>query len=36
VNPGSPSMPSDGPIGSVAVLDLSAKKAKAKIVRLKG
>jgi hypothetical protein len=29
-------MPSDGPIGSVAVLDLSAKKAKAKIVRLKG
>ena len=36
VNPGSPSMPSDGPSGSVAVLDLSAKKAKAKIVRLKG
>lgn len=36
VNPGSPSMPSDGPTGSVAVLDLSAKKPTAKIVRLKG
>ena len=34
VNPGSPSLPSDGPTGSVAVVDLSAKKAKAKLVRL--
>jgi putative phosphoesterase len=36
VNPGSPTLPSDGPTGSVAVLDLSAKKPKAKLVRLKG
>jgi putative phosphoesterase len=34
VNPGSPNLPSDGPGGSVAVLDLSAKKPKAKLVRL--
>jgi putative phosphoesterase len=36
VNPGSPTLPSDGPTGSVAVLDLSAKKPKATLVRLKG
>ena len=36
VNPGSPTLPSDGPTGSVAVLDLTAKKPKAKVVRLKG
>ena len=36
VNPGSPTLPGDGPTGSVAVLDLSAKKPKAKVVRLKG
>ena len=36
VNPGSPTLPSDGPTGSVAVVDLSAKKPKAKVVRLKG
>lgn len=36
VNPGSPTLPADGPGGSVTVLDLSAKKPKAKIVRLKG
>ena len=34
VNPGSPTLPSDGPKGSVAVVDLSAKKPKAKLVRL--
>ena len=33
VNPGSPTLPSDGPKGSVAVLDLGPKP-KAKIVRL--
>ena len=36
VNPGSPTLPGDGPTGSVAVIDLSAKKPKAKLVRLKG
>jgi putative phosphoesterase len=36
VNPGSPTLPSDGATGSVAVLDLSTKKPKAKVVRLKG
>lgn len=36
VKPGSPTLPSDGPTGSVAVVDLSAKKPKAKLVRLKG
>ena len=36
VNPGSPTLPADGPTGSVAELDLSAKKPKAKLVRLKG
>src|SRR5688572_14339515 len=33
VNPGSPTLPGDGPTGSVAVVDLSGKKAKAKVVR---
>ena len=36
VNPGSPTLPSDGPTGSVAVVDLSARKPKAKVVRLQG
>lgn len=36
VNPGSPTLPSDGPTGSVPVLDLSAKTPKAKVVRLQG
>jgi uncharacterized protein len=35
VNPGSPTLPGDGATGSVAVLDLSAKQPKAKVVRLK-
>jgi uncharacterized protein len=34
VNPGSPTLPSDGPTGSVAVVDLAAKKPKAKLIRL--
>ncbi|HUP84768.1 MAG TPA: metallophosphoesterase family protein [Acidimicrobiales bacterium] len=34
VNPGSPTLPSDGPTGSVAVLDLSTKKPKATLIRL--
>ena len=34
VNPGSPTLPGDGPTGSVAVLDLAAKNPKAKLVRL--
>ena len=34
VNPGSPTLPSDGPTGSVAVLDLAGKKPKAKLTRL--
>lgn len=34
VNPGSPTLPSDGPTGSVAVLDLAAKTPKAKLIRL--
>lgn len=36
VNPGSPTLPGDGPTGSVAVLDLAGKKPKAKVLRLKG
>ena len=36
VNPGSPTLPGDGPSGSVAVLDMSTKRPKAKLVRLKG
>ena len=36
VNPGSPTLPGDGPTGSVAVVDLSAKTPKAKVVRLQG
>ena len=34
VNPGSPTLPGDGPTGSVAVLDLTKKAPKAKLVRL--
>ena len=33
VNPGSPTLPSDGPTGSVAVVDLAGRKPKAKVVR---
>ena len=33
VNPGSPTLPSDGPTGSVALVDLAGKKPKAKLVR---
>ena len=34
VNPGSPTIPGDGPTGSVAVLDLAKKRPAAKVVRL--
>lgn len=34
VNPGSPTLPSDGLTGSVAVVDLAGKRPKAKLVRL--
>ena len=36
VNPGSPTLPSDGPTGSVAVLDLSARRPKVELIRLTG
>ena len=34
VNPGSPTLPGDGPTGSVAVLDVGGEKPRAKLVRL--
>jgi uncharacterized protein len=34
VNPGSPTLPGDGPTGSVAVVDLGGRKPKARLVRL--
>jgi len=34
-NPGSPNLPSDGPIGSVAVLDLTKAKPAVKLIRMK-
>jgi uncharacterized protein len=34
VNPGSPTLPGDGPTGSVAVVDLGGRKPKARLLRL--